>query len=76
MTIDWTKPIELIDGTPVVVTDGPDEDGDYWIVRTDGRGIRAISKYSFFKEYTMMCVLPDGRFEGDECYPVQVRNVK
>lgn len=48
--IDWTKPLELIDGTPVVLephdpnesySNGPngepDEDGDYWIVREDGK---------------------------------------
>lgn len=47
--VDWTKPLELIDGTHIVLEahvpgeclgngpDGaPDEDGDYWIVREDG----------------------------------------
>lgn len=42
--IDWTKPLELSDGTPVVLSpqdvwDGanPDADGDYWVRREDGR---------------------------------------
>lgn len=45
--IDWTKPLELLDGTPVVLSDpgdidsefggaAPDKDGDYWIKREDG----------------------------------------
>ena len=50
--IDWTKPLELIDGTPVVLChdtdyvvrllwkigpDGRDEDGHYWVAREDGK---------------------------------------
>ena len=34
--IDWTKPLELEDGTPVVMLSGPDSDGDYRLNREDG----------------------------------------
>jgi len=34
--IDWTKPLELEDGTPVVLVSGPDGDGDYRLMREDG----------------------------------------
>lgn len=43
--IDWTKPLELMDGTPIRLSDrngkdfggtNPDRDGDYWIEREDG----------------------------------------
>jgi hypothetical protein len=44
--VDWTKPLELMDGTPVrLVTEdegiqsNPDKDGDYWIRREDGERI-------------------------------------
>lgn len=76
MTIDWTKPIELIDGTPVMVSEGPDPDGDYWIKRIDEGRIKALSKDSLFKAYAEMCVCPDGKFEGERQFPAQVRNVK
>lgn len=42
MNIDWTKPLELMDGTPVVLAKhgreygdctNPDGDGDYWIIK-------------------------------------------
>lgn len=41
MTIDWTKPLELMDGTPLVLratTDhgNPDDAGDYYLRRDDG----------------------------------------
>lgn len=57
MSIDWSKPLELTDGTPVrleahkdrenpVFSNGPngepDEEGDYWIVREDGQPLRTI----------------------------------
>lgn len=37
--IDWTQPLELLDGTPVVFRPGPyapDFSGSYWLVREDG----------------------------------------
>jgi len=41
--IDWTKPLEFSDGTPVVLSPqdvwnktNPDEDGDYWVRLPDG----------------------------------------
>lgn len=42
MTIDWTRPIEAEDGTPLVLCQhgmeygdntNPDRDGDYWVMR-------------------------------------------
>lgn len=43
MTVDWTKPIELHDGTPVWLAHrgyhggpNPDDDGHYWIEGEDG----------------------------------------
>jgi len=35
--IDWNKPLELEDGTPVVLVSGPDGEGDYRLQREDGR---------------------------------------
>ena len=41
--IDWTQPLELMDGTPVRLSKtgycggpNPDSDGDYWVEREDG----------------------------------------
>lgn len=41
--IDWTKPLELLNGTPVWLAatgfaggPNPDEDGDYWVEGPDG----------------------------------------
>ena len=34
--MDWTKPIELLDGTPLKLVSGPDEAGDYTLAREDG----------------------------------------
>lgn len=50
MTIDWTKPLELMDGTPVRLETpaemkgafggtNPDIHGDYWIVKMDGSSL-------------------------------------
>ena len=45
--VDWSKPLELSDGTPVVLCPGeevglrggtnPDSDGHYWVAREDGQ---------------------------------------
>lgn len=40
--IDWSKPLELSDGTPLVLKanvlrGNPDADGDYYLVRADGK---------------------------------------
>lgn len=65
--IDWTKPIELMDGTPVVLDpDGwaggnPDRDGDYWIKRPDGERI-ASSRGG--RGFASMCCNTDGSEEG------------
>lgn len=34
--LDWSQPIEHIDGTPLVVRSGPDEFGEYTVGREDG----------------------------------------
>lgn len=55
MAIDWSAPLELLDGTPVrLVTiyemsglyggTNPDRDGHYWIKREDGKYIDNLSK--------------------------------
>ena len=45
MTVDWNKPLELMDGTPVVLADrngrdwggtNPDSDGHYWVKLPNG----------------------------------------
>ena len=65
VSIDWTKPLELMDGTPVrLETEGemetwigrtdPDEDGDYWIRREDGK------KFGFLGA---ICVKSDGSYD-------------
>lgn len=42
--IDWNAPLELMDGTPVRLTDDShhDPDGDYWIERDDSAEIGSI----------------------------------
>jgi hypothetical protein len=37
VAIDWSAPLEMVDGTPVRVGGGPDRDGDYLCVREDGK---------------------------------------
>ena len=60
MSIDWAKPIELLDGTPVRLQTNeemagfyggtnPDHDGDYWIIGMNGEDLGDDS-----------CVPPDG----------------
>ena len=75
MTIDWTKPLELMDGTPVVLTldddtgetdiySNPDPDGDYWITREDGDRIVSLSNHKIMVDYAVMCVHANGCEEG------------
>lgn len=71
--IDWTKPLELLDGTPVRLSAGsevaamfggtnPDHDGHYWVRREDGEPIDGLDH---------VCLAPD----GDEWVGLaQVRN--
>lgn len=69
MSIDWSKPLELMDGTPVRLmtadelgSDNPDSDGDRWITSEDGTTLA----------YSVIC--PDGsafRYPEDGQY---VRN--
>lgn len=52
MSIDWTKPLELMDGTPVrlqtvkeldgLYSSNPDDDGDYWIIGMNGERLRGV----------------------------------
>lgn len=72
--IDWNAPLELLDGTPVLLGDGlvgqnPDRDGDYWVEREDGLEIKSVESRS---SYNSMCVHPDGCEEGTRM--VIVRN--
>lgn len=72
MAIDWTKPLEFIDGTPVVLephdpkedaahTNGPngtpDSEGDYWIT-SEEEGVR-------LRGYASLCVSSDGAEDGE-----------
>lgn len=66
MSIDWSKPLELFDGTPVRLgphvpswapyCNGPngtsDEEGDYWVEREDGEHMTP--------GMPSVCVDPDG----------------
>lgn len=78
MTIDWTKPLELIDGTPVILEPHdpngisgngpnrtPDRDGDYWVVRLDGK--------KFFNHCGYLCIHADGCGEGTRTPAVRNR---
>lgn len=57
--IDWTKPIETLDGHPVRLENpcgwgngsNPDDQGDYWVERVDGGKIGGLK---------VQCVGPDG----------------
>ena len=70
--IDWTKPLELMDGTPVVLVGGsPDDDGDYWISREDGKNIPTSGCPG---GYRTLCVHPDGTEWFGSCDVVIVRN--
>lgn len=72
--IDWSKPLELLDGTPVKLDPtglggkNPDRDGDWWIVREDGERITATDG----GRYRSMCVHPNGCEEQTDT--VVVRN--
>ena len=81
MSIDWSKPLGLTDGTPVrleesdvrehpAYTNGadgaPDSQGDYWIVREDG--------LPFCAGLFSLCVCPDEGSSGfDDVPPVRNR---
>lgn len=81
--IDWTKPLELMDGTPVrLETDyygetlaylAPDDDGDYWIEREDGGQIVSVHPKAKYRSYRIMCVHPNGCEEGTEIQIVRNR---
>lgn len=71
MNIDWTKPLELLDETPVVLDRNRDRDGDYWIRREDRQ---RIASTAVSKGYMSMCCHPNGCEEGTDT--VIVRNRK
>ncbi len=72
--IDWTKPLELMDGTPVVldpeIAGNPDRDGDYWIVREDGEKIQLSEPNC---QYRTMCVRSNGMEESIDVQIVRNR---
>lgn len=72
--IDWNKPLELMDGAPVVldprIVGNPDRDGDYWIVREDGEKIQS-SEPNW--QYRTMCVRSNGMEEGTDVQIVRNR---
>lgn len=81
--IDWTKPLELIDGTPVRLerdpetgetnySCAPDKDGDYWIEREDGGRYVSVDPKAKMDSYAVICVHPNGCEEGT--HTVIVRN--
>lgn len=77
--IDWTKSLELIDGTPVKLGDPiafkidwttkQDQDGDYWIEREDGEEYKSVMGGT----YEIMCVHPDGREDSTDVIVVRNR---
>lgn len=72
MTIDWTKPLELEDGTPVRV-DRDWGDGDYTLVRCDGKPFTKAQVGPTDKGETRAVWGPDGDgFMMDQ--PMRVRN--
>lgn len=65
--IDWSKLIELMDGTPVHLDPempGPDSDGDYWVVRDDGEKIG---------QFPTRCFHEDGSDEHDGSFHIRNR---
>ena len=63
MDIDWTKPLELMDGTPLRLEvdcpyGNPDADGDYWLEHDDGES--KVLDPSDGAAYRYMCVSPKG----------------
>ena len=71
--VDWSKPIELMDGTPVALSGqepdaverNPDADGDYWIVKEDGTEFDVqLDTCRFRERYSHLCVKPNGCGEG------------
>lgn len=65
MSIDWSKPLELADGTPVEARDPdilwPDDDGDYWAVRSDGEAFEAEQVGLWLSGDTRVILRGDGR---------------
>lgn len=80
MTIDWTKPLELEDGTPVVIApgNGPDPAGDYGLRRADGDlfTFAQTGDAGFRTAYWKPNGARWGGFDGSEGeYGMRVRNV-
>ena len=78
--IDWTKPIEHVDGTPLVLSDqgpNPDISGDYFAVREDGKALTYEQAHPYGEYDVIYCsrlmVRPNGDawgFAGS--HPVQI----
>lgn len=76
--IDFTQPLELVDGTPVklkVYGDGstnPDRGGDYYLVREDGEHFNRNQQYGYGND--VLIVRPNGKqwLFGDQ--PPVIRN--
>lgn len=70
--IDWTKPLETVEGVPVILDPrmraNPDADGDYFIIREDGK--------MFDKPYTWaaLAIRHDGRHYLRPDGPILIRN--
>ena len=65
--IDWSKPLELVDGTPLVFNDpgAPmDSDGDYLLVREDGKLFTEGQHPGHSLDY--FCAAPNGKWWFDE----------
>lgn len=61
--IDWSKPLELMDGTPVRLDPderAPDEFGGHWVCREDGKLITCPGGM----EWCSLSIEPNGEFEG------------
>lgn len=73
--VDWSQPIELVDGTPVVLSDlspQPDEDGHYRVEHEHGDGF-----FDHVEEWggnTRIFVAADGRWWLAEDGDAIVRN--
>lgn len=74
--IDWTKPLEHIDGTPLKIDpkirDNPDDAGDYYLIREDGQSFLDAPVQGAAPN---LIVRPDGHeWLAHDSDPVLVRN--
>lgn len=77
--MDWTQPIQHIDGTPLAIEHGPDNEGDYYLLRADGKHPTArqinpnVDSDAPHNGGKFIIVLPDGRHWNERTVPI-VRN--